>query len=245
MSGESQHLSEEETHKFIAALNSPPQMPHGISMWETYRSGKYGSTGIYTQRQRENPFQTLEELADWLESVLVNTDDDQYIRRLLELSETDVFPAKIERARVVINHAERWRDFLLKKTHKRHRAPGSLDEATNALAELIVEFRSDSDRVALEESVPPGDMVPIWDAELHELKWRGEVVREIRPIANKAIKILNAFQEEGWPRKIYSPLEHCENLSEAVRTLNNGLVHLVFKRDGSAEGILWSEVDSE
>jgi hypothetical protein len=81
---------------------------------------------------------------------------------------------------------------------------------------------------------------PVWNSELCELSFRGEVIRSIRPIALKPIMILNAFEEEGWPQKVLSPLSPRDNLREAIRTLNTGLDAIEFRADGTTEGIVWA-----
>lgn len=81
--------------------------------------------------------------------------------------------------------------------------------------------------------------LPTWDADRGELRYRGELVRKLRPIA-QACTILAAFSEDGWPARIDNPLPPEVGLSRVIRDLNAGLQLLRFGRDGTGNGILWS-----
>ena len=50
--------------------------------------------------------------------------------------------------------------------------------------------------------------IPVWVKERYTLLLDGEVIKKVRrPIlARNQIMILDAFQEEGWPNRIYDPL---------------------------------------
>jgi len=82
---------------------------------------------------------------------------------------------------------------------------------------------------------------PFWDETTNELSFRGRVVRRYRPIAH-GCKILDAFQEEGWPKKVLNPFTAEVNLTGAVATLNTKQEHIRFYRDGSGDGICWEQV---
>ena len=89
--------------------------------------------------------------------------------------------------------------------------------------------------------------IPMWAKERNTLLLDGEVIKVVnRP--NQAINqimILDAFQEEGWPTRIFDPLAPRPNdvdsrqLGEAVRSLNKSLQRITFRRDSTGEGICW------
>lgn len=93
---------------------------------------------------------------------------------------------------------------------------------------------------------------PKWDGERRELKFDGQVIRKLSSTATETVKIVQVFEEEGWPELIDSPWPSNEKGTfkrrDSIRTLNDGLMRIRFESDGSGEGILWkllaSEVDS-
>ena len=107
-----------------------------------------------------------------------------------------------------------------------------------------------------EESQPNGQssgmkdvLQPTWDKALSQLLFDDEVVRKVSPQAANLIKILDAFQEDGWPKKIDSPFSPCEDgkqkRRDAIRELNKKLRKIRFESDGSGEGLLWKLADDE
>jgi hypothetical protein len=87
--------------------------------------------------------------------------------------------------------------------------------------------------------------VPQWDAKSLELRFRGKVIRRLSPRAKNCKRILSAFDTDGWPPRIESPLASGRNsskLREAVRTLNGGLSAIRFYCDGTGEAVTWQEV---
>jgi hypothetical protein len=92
-----------------------------------------------------------------------------------------------------------------------------------------------------DKKVPP--RVPRWDQETRILYFGVEERRFAPQILHGVIpKILNSFEEERWPNRIFNPVSQsqCEMLTQALRTLNkdNGL-GIRFQKDG--DGIKWSE----
>lgn len=88
---------------------------------------------------------------------------------------------------------------------------------------------------------------PSWDAERHELRFVGQIVKRFRwPAANQET-ILMAFEEESWPSHIDDPLPQVSDvdpkrrLSDSIKCLNrnqrNDLVR--FRGDGTGQGIFW------
>lgn len=93
----------------------------------------------------------------------------------------------------------------------------------------------------------PADELPRWDRDNYELWYRDEVVRRILlpDKAENIVRVLNAFQEEGWPRRIDDPLPRRRDqhrVHQTVRSLNSGLRLIRFHSDGTGEGITWREV---
>jgi hypothetical protein len=90
----------------------------------------------------------------------------------------------------------------------------------------------------------PAATKPSWNGQRCELFYRGTVVRKIRSrtVAEHVTRILDAFEEEGWPDRIDDPLpggSDPQRLREAVSSLNRGLTVLCFRADGTGQGILW------
>lgn len=89
---------------------------------------------------------------------------------------------------------------------------------------------------------------PRWDAGRRELLWVGRVVKRFRVPAPSQEKILAAFEEDGWPARIDSPLTpdarpgSGRRLHDAVRDLNRGQAPppVRFFRDGRGEGVCWA-----
>ncbi len=90
--------------------------------------------------------------------------------------------------------------------------------------------------------------VPVWNSAIGELSLSGVLVKKYRHPAKNQRLILNAFQEEGWPRKVDDPLPGVHDadpkrrLSDTVRSLNDNRKNdaLHFECDGTGEGVIWS-----
>lgn len=85
---------------------------------------------------------------------------------------------------------------------------------------------------------------PSWNRDALELSFEGEVVRRIeRPDrAVNLIRLLNAFEEDGWPSRIDDPLPFTtdtQRIHKMVNSLNRGLTRISFHADGTCEGIRW------
>ena len=70
---------------------------------------------------------------------------------------------------------------------------------------------------------------PVWDPGAGELRFNGEVIREVRltKIPTSIQQILDAFQKSDWPDEIKSPFpddDQNKKPSEVIRSLNDGLV---------------------
>ena len=120
------------------------------------------------------------------------------------------------------------------------RAPGIVDrEPADVPGHPSGEVRADDRRGA-----DPGDVVviprPRWNGVLLSLTWNGETVaRYTRPAPNQ-VKILSAFEEEGWPPRIDDPLTP-GSLRQTLKDLQKKFRDspIAFCGDGTATGILW------
>ncbi|MBU4272473.1 MAG: hypothetical protein KKE86_05040 [Planctomycetes bacterium] len=91
---------------------------------------------------------------------------------------------------------------------------------------------------------------PRWDATRRELTVDGQVIKRFRVPAANQEAVLAAFEEEGWPPRIFDPLppradqESKRRLNETVKALNRSrLARIIrFAGDGTGEGVLWEWV---
>jgi hypothetical protein len=94
--------------------------------------------------------------------------------------------------------------------------------------------------------------VPEWDVNVRELRIDGCVVKRFKWQALNQEAVLNAFQEEDWPRRIDDPLPpHADQdskrrLADTIKCLNaKQKNHLLrFHGDGTGEGITWEYVSA-
>jgi hypothetical protein len=84
---------------------------------------------------------------------------------------------------------------------------------------------------------------PSWDRITGVLSFNDEAVRTIRRIgvAKNVVLVLDAFQEEGWPVRIDSPLspEDSQRHHATIDSLNKGLSRIRFRSDGEGKGFIW------
>jgi hypothetical protein len=88
---------------------------------------------------------------------------------------------------------------------------------------------------------------PVWDPERRQLSWAGIVVKRFRARAENQERILNAFQEEGWPGRVDDPLppthtaDSQARLRDAIRRLNDCQSRRMirFSGDGTGTGVCW------
>lgn len=108
-----------------------------------------------------------------------------------------------------------------------------------------IEFRCSDELIT---QVPKRDEVPEWDEQRRALLFGGVELKRYRRPADNQIPIFQAFQEEGWPRKIDDPLPGSEHvtpkkrLSDTVAKINRGIRKhglVRFELDGTGEGIIW------
>jgi hypothetical protein len=93
-----------------------------------------------------------------------------------------------------------------------------------------------------EPVVPERNDVPQWNAVTGELSYKGKVVRRVSVRAARVRTVLDAFQCDGWPVHVDSPLPPKKGsylLRDTVRTIN--LCTIRFFSDGKGQGISWQE----
>lgn len=76
------------------------------------------------------------------------------------------------------------------------------------------------------------------------LKLNGKEIAKYKPAAKNQIAILDAFEEEGWPKRIDDPLVPTQTdpgakLRETIRGLNDKQGFIEFKADGESQGVEW------
>ena len=124
---------------------------------------------------------------------------------------------------------------------------GFLDESTkNAIvAVLPAEDGAVGSRVGTRRRRDPK---PSWQKGLGILRYRGEIVREVKPEATNVRLILDAFEEAGWPDEIFDPLpvtEAKDRRRRAVETLNKDLRLIRFRSTGHGRRIAWEPIDED
>ena len=89
---------------------------------------------------------------------------------------------------------------------------------------------------------PERPAIPKWDGDTGELKFGSATVRTVAPRAFNIRKVLAAFERQGWPSRIVSPLPGGKNsrkLRETVESLNRDLKRIEIYSDGTGNGIGW------
>jgi hypothetical protein len=88
----------------------------------------------------------------------------------------------------------------------------------------------------------PDPPMPRWDKGKRELRFGATLCKTYEKPAPQQEKILDAFEEEGWPRRIDDPLDDGK-LAETIKSLQEALrgKPITFRRDGTKEGICWIE----
>lgn len=97
-------------------------------------------------------------------------------------------------------------------------------------------------------------VVPRWDARRRELRYGGVLVKRFGRAAPNQERILTAFETQGWPNRIESPLPFPaepgvspkRRLRDALGRLNRSLTRPVicFRGDGTGLGIRWEALPS-
>lgn len=99
-------------------------------------------------------------------------------------------------------------------------------------------------------SADAAQLIPRWDSMRRELVVDGQIVKRFRLPAPNQEAVLEAFEEEGWPPRVYDPLppqpeqDSKRRLHETIKALNcRRLARIIrFRGDGTGQGVLWELV---
>jgi hypothetical protein len=106
---------------------------------------------------------------------------------------------------------------------------------------------ADSSQSSSKAEETSGEFAPLrprWDGERRELYFGNNLCKEYRVRAPNQISILEAFENDGWPKRIDDPISSGadnatrQRTSDAVRALNIN-DYIRFELAGDREGILW------
>ena len=99
-------------------------------------------------------------------------------------------------------------------------------------------------------SLPAPRDVPRWDDLLRQLWWKDLLIKHYHTPAENQERVLQAFEEDGWPVHLDDPLparsdvEPKVRLHDTIKALNraqqNRLLH--FRSVGNGKGICWEKV---
>lgn len=87
------------------------------------------------------------------------------------------------------------------------------------------------------EPSPRAFSKPNWDKVARVLTLDGMICRQFKCGATRIFQILDAFQEQNWPRRIEGVLDDFETRHSAIGTLNKGCRFIRFR--GADNGIIW------
>jgi len=122
---------------------------------------------------------------------------------------------------------------------------GFLDEPTKNAIVATLPTETEASRVGTQRYRDPK---PLWHKGLGALRYRGEIVREVKAEATNVRLILDAFEKDGWPDEIFDPLPPAEAKAprrRAVETLNKDLRLIRFHSTGHGKRIAWVPVDED
>ncbi len=106
-------------------------------------------------------------------------------------------------------------------------------------------------RLCRDDKAANGDpAVPHWDCDGRILIFGGKVIKRFARCALNQERVLTAFEEEGWPRRIDDPLPPTSGvgakirLHDTIKWLNRDLEQgmLRFVGDGTGEGVCWESI---
>ena len=192
----------------------------------------------------------LGRLEEFFEDLGVDSDDLKpwcFGERLLSLKDPvselgmliNIMTDRTDKGDFVLNwtKAECQSEFVLPMRHRAEICRKRLDD----LLERAEERQLSSEPAATEGATQPK---PSWKKDEATLFYKGVVIRSIRSIsiAANVVKVLDAFEEEGWPVRIDDPLDPSKNqqrLHECIKRLNDKLEDIRFSADGTGQGIRW------
>ena len=88
---------------------------------------------------------------------------------------------------------------------------------------------------------------PVWNPIHRKLCFLDKTARILKKSGTDIEVVLNAFQEEGWPKTLLNPFLDDKHLTpskvhELVDSLNCGLTMIKFHADGTGRGISWKRI---
>jgi hypothetical protein len=124
-----------------------------------------------------------------------------------------------------------------------HAVDGAAGTEDSSAAESCT-YRSASGKLA---AVVRADALPHWDAMAQVLCFAGLVVKRFGYSSPNQEAVLEAFEEEHWPRRIDDPLrplsgvDSKQRLRDTIRTLNAKQENLLirFRSGGTGEHVIW------
>jgi hypothetical protein len=122
---------------------------------------------------------------------------------------------------------------------------GFLDEPTKNVIVATLPVEADASRVGTQRRRDPK---PSWHKGLGTLRYRGEIIREVKAAATNVRLILDAFETDGWPDEIFDPLPPAEAKAprrRAVETINKDLRLIRFRSTGNGQRIAWAPIDED
>lgn len=125
-------------------------------------------------------------------------------------------------------------------------ADRALVEVAHALNFLNDRLRDDLLAALGERSAERDPEKPHWDKPARELRFRGAVVRKVPKLARSRniVRILDTFEDDGWPQEIDDPLTSGgsdERRRRTVETLNKMMLKtwMWFECNGDGTGFIW------
>ena len=77
----------------------------------------------------------------------------------------------------------------------------------------------------------PSTQIPRWNRKKGRLTLYGKTIRKVRVTHARAlVRVLDAFEEEGWPETVENPLPPTIDMGDIVKSLNDGLTRIRFGR---------------
>ena len=112
---------------------------------------------------------------------------------------------------------------------------------------LLVQLPADGSISLPRDENRPATNAPHYDLSNRILRFDGKVVKQFRWAAPNQERILEAFQEAGWPRRIAEPLPDDglvapkTRLHDTIKCLNRGRREPIirFRGDGTGLGVIW------
>ncbi|MBM3965375.1 MAG: hypothetical protein FJ308_09965 [Planctomycetes bacterium] len=124
--------------------------------------------------------------------------------------------------------------------HREWAAASTFRKAEREQAKVVKRIFDDESETG--RTPPQPQRKPSWDCIKGELSFDGVVIRKILRIgvAKNVVRVLDTFEEEGWPTRVDSPLSpNSQKHHATIDSLNTGLLQIRFRSDGKGEGFVW------